>query len=30
MTFGKKNIEFLTGWYGAPDGKDYEPDTEYV
>ena len=26
MKFGKANIDFLTGWYGAPDGEDYEPE----
>ncbi len=26
MKFGKTNIDFLTGWYGAPDGEDYEPE----
>ena len=25
MTFGKENIDFLTGWFGAPEGEDYEP-----
>lgn len=25
MQFGKKNIDFLTGWFGAPDCEDYEP-----
>lgn len=25
MTFGKQNIDFLTGWLGNPEGEDYEP-----
>ena len=23
MTFGKKNIDFWTGWLGSPKGEDY-------